>query len=75
MRKRGQGRCWLRGHTYWIQFYDAGGKQIRESAKIAEETVALKLLKKRTAEITTGVFEDRHAVRFEQMQAEYLCRL
>jgi hypothetical protein len=49
-RKRGEGSIYLRGDTYWIQYYRRG-RQIRESAHSSNPNDALKLLNRRTKQL------------------------
>lgn len=51
--RRGLGRIYLRGRTWWIQ-YSFRGKTYRESAESAKDADATKLLKKRLGEIGNG---------------------
>jgi len=62
-RERGSGRIWRRGPFYWIQYYDAHGRQIRESTRSATEQVAKRLLKRRLGEREAGLLPDRTANR------------
>jgi len=52
-RERGEGRIYLRGALYWIQ-YSHRGQVHRESSKSTERKDAAKLLRKRLAEIHSG---------------------
>jgi integrase len=52
-RARGDGRVYLRGTTYWIQ-YNIRGETIRESAHSDKENVAAKLLRARLSEVHRG---------------------
>jgi hypothetical protein len=52
-RECGEGRIFLRGETWWIQ-YGHRGQDHRESSRSPERKVALRLLKKRLAEIHSG---------------------
>jgi integrase len=52
-RSRGDGRLYLRGRTYWVQ-YNVRGKMIRESAHTDKESVAAKLLRQRLGEVARG---------------------
>ncbi len=51
--KRGLGRTYLRGRTWWIQ-YSFRGRKVRESAESDQEKDAIKLLKKRLGEMGRG---------------------
>lgn len=55
-RERGEGRIYLRGRIYWIQ-YSRRGCVYRETSHSTDRRDALKLLRKHLAEIATG----RHA--------------
>jgi integrase len=52
-RARGDGRVYLRGTTYWIQ-YNLRGKTIRESAHSDKENIAARLLRSRLGEVMRG---------------------
>jgi integrase len=52
-RSRGDGRLYLRGRTWWVQ-YNFRGKMIRESAHTDKENVAARLLRQRLGEVTRG---------------------
>ena len=62
-RERGSGRIWQRGPFYWIQYYDAHGRQVRESSHSATREVAKRLLKRRLGEREAGLLPDRTANR------------
>ena len=65
--KRGLGRTFKRGSTWWIAFYH-NGKEVRESSKSESEGVAVKLLKQRLAQSETGQFvTDEKKVTFDNM--------
>jgi hypothetical protein len=61
-RERGEGRIFLRGKIWWVQ-YGHRGRDHRESSKSPERKVALRLLKKRLAEVHSG----RHAPAAEKV--------
>jgi hypothetical protein len=52
-RDRGEGRVFLRGKTWWIQ-YGHRGQDYRESSKSGERKVAVRLLRARLSEIHAG---------------------
>lgn len=62
-RERGEGRIYQRGKIYWIQ-YCRRGRVYRETSHSADRRDALKLLRKRLAEIATG----RHAPDAERVR-------
>lgn len=47
------GMLYLRGKTWWVQYYE-NGKKIRESAKTQKKMVAKKLLEQREGDIAKG---------------------
>lgn len=51
--RRGTGTVYLRGQTWWLQFYHHG-QAVRESSGSTVKLVAERLLKARVAESTTG---------------------
>src|SRR5579863_5200125 len=68
-RQRGEGRLWLKGEIWWIQFY-VHGRQVRESSKSRTKTVAERKLKRRLAQADAGLIEPsgvRH-LRYEAMR-------
>lgn len=67
--KRGEGRIWLRGRIWWIQYY-ANGIQHRESSESEDREDAERLLAKRVAEIDADTFIGPAAkrLRFEEMK-------
>jgi hypothetical protein len=69
-RERGEGRVYLRGRVYWIQ-YGHRGRDYRESSKSTDRKVALKLLRKRLAEIHSG----KHAPAAERVNLADLRQL
>jgi len=73
-RARGDGRIFLRGKTWWIQYY-AHGAQIRESARTADERKALKELRKRVGAVANGIATDNRSIRYEQLRDAYLWSL
>jgi len=62
-RERGTGRIWKRGETYWIQFYDQHGRQIRESTGSSVLQVAERKLRRRLGEAEAGLLPDLKATR------------
>lgn len=51
--KYGMGTIFLRGGTYWIQYF-SNGERIRESAKTSDEKEARRFLQRRLGEMATG---------------------
>jgi integrase len=49
-RERGDGRVFLRGSTFWISYY-CRGREYRESARTADESVACKFLRHRIKQV------------------------
>lgn len=66
----GTGTVYLRGKTYWLQYY-ARGKVYRESAKSKKKMVAVELLKQRLGDISQGKMPGVHyeKVLYEDMEA------
>jgi integrase len=54
-RARGEGSYFQRGRIWWIKFF-VGGRPVRESTESTKHSDAVKLLKKRLAEVSTGRF-------------------
>jgi integrase len=67
---RGSGRIYLRGTTWWLQFYDRG-RQIRESANTDSESVARKILRKKVGAVENGIQQDSRGLRFEDLRESY----
>jgi integrase len=69
LRRRGDGRLWLRGDIWWIQYY-VYGRQVRESSCSTREEVAVRLLARRRAEIEADTFVSLSArrLRYEQLR-------
>lgn len=53
----GEGRVYQRGRVWWLQ-YSWQGRKIRESSHSTNKTDAERLLRRRLAEIRTGLYED-----------------
>lgn len=51
----GKGRIWKRGRYLWIQYYDASGRQVRESTKSAVLKVAERMLSRRLGQLHAGI--------------------
>lgn len=51
---RPEPNIWKRGPYFWIQYYDAHGRQIREGSHSATLQVAKRLFKRRQGETETG---------------------
>lgn len=67
-RKRGEGRIWLVGRIWWIQFYSRG-RQVRESSHSETKAVAERLLRRRLGEVAAGL---QPAPRVERVKYETL---
>jgi integrase len=70
-RERGTGRLFLRGTTWWCQYY-FHGQQIRASCETNDEKKAGKFLKKKVAEVLTGTHIDARNLRYADLRAAYL---
>lgn len=68
-RQRGEGRVWLVGKMWWIQYY-FHGRQARESSGSKTKTVAERLLKRRLAEVEANLITPPSArrLRYEQLR-------
>jgi len=73
MKTRGLGRIYLRGHVWWLQ-YCHRGKVYRESSSSTVKGEALRLLRRRQAEIGSGriVGPDVEKTSFEDLAAMLL---
>jgi hypothetical protein len=69
-RERGEGRVFLRGRTFWVQ-YGHRGQDYRESSKSDDRKVAVRLLRRRLSEIHSG----HHAPAAEKVTLADLRRL
>ncbi len=68
-RDRGEGRFYLRGATWWVQ-YSHRGRVFRESTHSRKESEAKKLLRQRLGEIGTGTHKpDAEKVTFQDLEA------
>ena len=67
------GSIYLRGKTYWIQYYN-NGKKYNESSKSRKKMVAVQLLKKREGEVSVGKLPGIHfdKVTFLELADEFL---
>jgi integrase len=70
-RARGDGRIFMRGNIACIQYYDARGKQIRESSESPNEKKAAKLLRTRLGEVAAGVHRDVRSVTYNSLRESY----
>jgi integrase len=72
-RQRGEGRVWLVGKIWWVQYY-VRGRQVRESSKSRTRTVADRLLKRRLAEVEANLVAppDARRLRYEQLRNSLL---
>ena len=66
-RARGDGRIFLRGNIWWVQFYDRG-EQVRESTGETDEKKALKILRLRLGEVATGTRRDTRRISYEDLR-------
>lgn len=68
-RDRGEGRLWLKGKIWWIQFY-VHGRQVRESSRSKTKTVAERKLKRRLAEAEAGLIAPSNVkrLRYEKLR-------
>ena len=68
-RQRGEGRVWLMGNVWWVQYY-VRGRQIRESSKSKTKIVAERMLKRRLAEVEANLVapSDARRLRYEQLR-------
>jgi integrase len=69
-RARGEGRVFLRGNVYWIQFY-SHGVQVRESAGTDDEKKALRILRRKVGEVEAGIARDSRSLRYEDLRESY----
>ena len=69
-RARGEGRIFMRGKTFWIQFY-SHGQQIRASAGTDDEKRAAKILRKRLGEVEADIHRDTRRVTYESLRENY----
>jgi integrase len=72
-RERGEGRLWLKGKIWWIQFY-VHGRQVRESSRSTTKTVAERKLKRRLAQAEAGLIAPSsfRRLRYREMRAALL---
>jgi len=70
-RKRGTGRLWLKGSTWWIQYY-FNGAQRRESTHSDDEKKAQKLLTKRLGEAAAGIHQEPQRLTYEDLREAYM---
>lgn len=70
-RERGSGRLFLRGQIWWAQYYYRG-QQVRITTGETEEKKAAKILKRKLAEVETGVHTDSRNLRYEDLRAAYM---
>jgi len=76
-RARGEGRIFQRGAIAWIQFYDAQGRQVRESTEIEVRSVAdqrkvEKKLRQRLGEVAAGIVRDSRSIRYADLRESYM---
>jgi integrase len=70
-RERGSGRLFLRGSTWWCQYY-SHGSQIRVSTGQIDEKKAARFLQKKIGAIANGIQEDSRSLRYETIRDAYL---
>ncbi len=70
-RERGTGRLFLRGATWWAQYY-FHGRQIRVSTGESNEKRATKFLKRKLAEVLTGTHTGSRNIRYEDLRDGYI---
>jgi len=70
-RERGTGRLFLRGSTWWCQYY-FHGQQIRVSTEETDEKKAGKFLRTKLAEVETGMHSDARNISYEDLRAAYI---
>lgn len=72
-KRRGDGRIYLRGQVWWVQYYNRG-RPFRESSFSTKRMVAERKLKRRLAEIQVGEFIGSKAERttYEELAADLL---
>ena len=70
---RGLGGIYKRGPVYWVRYHHRG-REYRESARSAERTDAVRLLKRRLADLSQGrpSGPDEERVTFEEIAAGYI---
>lgn len=68
-RERGEGRLWLKGKIWWIQFY-VHGRQVRESTRSKTKAVAERRLKRKLAQAEAGLIAPSsfQRLRYEEMR-------
>lgn len=70
-RERGTGRLFLRGTTFWCQYYHRG-LQIRVSTKQTDERKARNFLRDRLAEVRTGTHTGARNLRYRDLRDAHL---
>jgi len=70
-RERGTGRLFLRGQTWWAQYY-FHGQQVRVSTGEPDEKKARNFLRDRLAEVRTNTHSDSRNLRYEDLRESYL---
>jgi len=72
-RERGEGRVWLVGKIWWVQYY-VNGRQRRESSKSTTKTVADRLVKRRLFEAQAGLAtpDNIRRIRYETLRDSLL---
>ncbi len=70
MRERGTGRLFLRGTTWWCQYY-FHGEQIRVSTGETDEKKASKFLRTKIGKVEAGVHGDSRRTTYAQLRDTY----
>jgi integrase len=68
---RGLGNVYRRGRVWWVRYHHRG-REYRESAHSQERAEALRLLKRRLADLNNGKPIDEGRISFEQLAEDYL---
>jgi integrase len=68
---RGLGNVYRRGRVWWVRYHHRG-REYRESAHSQERADALRLLKRRLADLNNGKPIDEGRISFEQLAEDYL---
>src|SRR5215468_2098725 len=68
---RGLGNVYRRGSIWWIRYHHLG-REYRESAQSQERADAVRLLKRRLADLSQGKPCNENRVTFEQLAEDYI---
>jgi integrase len=66
-RERGEGRLFLRGKTWWAQYY-YHGQQVRISTEETDEKKAARFLRKKLAQVSEGTHTDSRNLTYEGLR-------